>query len=238
MRQVGDGIERGTAIAPLDAEEDAMRFSPVSLAALCGFLSCTPERPLTLSPMDLEVPVVDELALRSADPESVCEALQLGVCPPPAPPKPPERPKATAVIEPRREAQQAPVVEPEPQGKIERPRLPAARSKPKATARRTAPLVPRAHTSPMPPPDEAPSMLARNVALGVGGGGLLVSAVALGANVEARSNVGYAIGGVALGIGVVGLATAGILTLVQDDAGDEDARVRVRPTGDGLRVSF
>ena len=213
-----------------------MRFSYVSFAALCGFVSCTSDDALRLSPMALELPVVDEMALSPASPEAACDPTQLELCAPPERAKPPELPKARAVIAPKREAPQAPLVEPEKPTETKRPALPIARPTPKARARRTAPLAPRADLSPMPR-DEASSMLARNVALGIGGTGLVVSAVALGANVEARSNVGYAIGGVALGVGVIGLGTAGILTLVQDDD-EKDARVRVRPTGDGLRVSF
>ena len=165
------------------------------------------------------------LQTSASTPEAVCQALEL--CAPPSK-RGKAKPKATPTPE-AREAPQTPDAEVRAERRMERK---VVRARPKARARRSMPLAPRAETTTLPP-ERAPSMVARNVALGVGGTGLLVSAVTLGVNVEERSNVGYAVGGVALGIGVIGLGTAGILTLMQDDDNP-----RVEATADGLRARF
>ena len=225
-----------------------MRFTHVALAALCCAASCTQDSaPIGRGAMRIEGHIApDAETLREIEsavametmspPEATCEVIEL--CPPPPEGKP--RRPAKAAVTPQPEPQEAPrepTLEPEPERAPPRAvARPAPRPKGRARGRGTAPLAPRAQVTPdREPRDAPPSMLGRNVALGVGGTGLMVGAVTMGANVEARSNVGYAIGGVALGVGVIGLGTAGILTLMQDD----DAKdARVTPTGDGVRVKF
>lgn len=226
-----------------------MRFTHVALAALCCGASCAQDSaPLGRGAIRIEGHIApDAETLREIEsniametmspPEATCEVIEL--CPPPEEGKP--RRPAKAAVTPQTETHevpQEPAIEKEPERAPERAiARPMPRPKGRKGRARTAPLAPRAQVSPEREPREAPrSMVGRNVALGVGGTGLLVSAVTLGANVEARSNWGYAIGGVALGVGVIGLGTAGILTLMQDD--DETKDARVTPTGDGIRVRF
>jgi hypothetical protein len=226
-----------------------MRFTHVALVAFCCAASCTQDSaPIGRGAMRIEVQIAPDaetlreiesaIALETmSSPEATCQVLEL--CPPPPKGKP-KRP-AKAAVTPQPEAQEVPQqakVEPQPERAPERAvARPVPRPKGRAGRGGTGGLAPRAHVSPERAPREAPrSMVGRNVALGVGGTGLLVSAVTLGANVEARSDWGYAIGGVALGVGVIGLGTAGILTLMQDD--DDKKEARVTPTGDGIRVRF
>jgi hypothetical protein len=109
---------------------------------------------------------------------------------------------------------------------------------PKAKPRASKPLAPRAVAKPTRRHERARSDPSRDIALGIGGASLAVSALSISGNVESDSDGGYVVAGIARGIGVVGLTTAGILALTADDDEDDVARVRVRPTATGVALDF
>lgn len=113
----------------------------------------------------------------------------------------------------------------------EPPAPPAARA-PVALRRPPPPLAPRVER---PKRRSPPRHVARDVALGVGGAGLALSALTLGANVDSADTGPLVVAGVALGIGVIGLGTAGILTLVEEN---EKQRPRVRAAAEGIVIEF
>jgi hypothetical protein len=75
--------------------------------------------------------------------------------------------------------------------------------------------------------------------MGIGGGALVVAALGMGANADSGSDAGLVFGGVTLGIGIVALSTAGILTVMHEYE-EEQVRVRaaVGPVGAGLELRF
>jgi hypothetical protein len=110
-----------------------------------------------------------------------------------------------------------------------------ARVAPSPDRRTPPPLVPRAAAAQLAAIDDLPVV----VATGIGGAGLVVSAVAMAANLESRSDAGFVVAGTALGVGLLGLATAGVLTLVHEERGEDVAtRVEVSPMGVGIDVRF
>ena len=111
----------------------------------------------------------------------------------------------------------------------------AARCAPPAPPLSPRRLVARQRMRPasLPPPPRSPAI---EVAATVGGGGLAVAAVGAAVALEDSNPGSLVLSGMGLGIGVVGLATAGVLALIDRD--EEESAVRVEPSGLGLTVRF
>jgi hypothetical protein len=80
-------------------------------------------------------------------------------------------------------------------------------------------------------------------AAGIGAAGLTVGVLTLGVGIDDADRGTAVFAGIATGVGVVGLATAGILSLVLDDeshesAADTTVQVTAAPGGIGARIEF
>jgi hypothetical protein len=113
-----------------------------------------------------------------------------------------------------------------------------------ALRRPPPPLVPRAGDARRPPRKRARDSLAQDIAIGIGGAGLALSALSISASLDGESEGGYVLGGVALGIGVIALGAAVVLSIEDEDAASAARKrptkstARVRPSATGLGIDF
>jgi hypothetical protein len=80
----------------------------------------------------------------------------------------------------------------------------------------------------------SPSTLAQQIALGIGVGGLAVSTMAVTASVDDPTPGALVFGSITLGVGMVGLITAGLIELISD----APATRFLRSSGGALVVTF